>query len=187
MSRKQIRWLMSRLAILTLLLVSGCFTSDKPLLDAGDTPLPATFRLASIDGAGKLIVDRDGAGDFIDFKQSGLSYTASGKGGDLILTVRMWDSAARLYAAQLIMGSKIYYGLMTLENGILTAYVPDASKGPQILAALKDAGVSFTEAAGIISFATRDQLYDGLRVLSRHMADAAVLRYQVASTPEQMS
>jgi hypothetical protein len=87
------------LGLMSLLIVlPGFYFSTKPLLGVGQLELGQQFRTAEINARGEIMKQPNGKPSVINFSASGLSYVGTWDDKKLRLTLREYDTAARLMA-----------------------------------------------------------------------------------------
>lgn len=171
-----------------LFLLSSCFSSDQPLLGAGDTPLPSAFYVVAIDAGGKPLLDAHGQADVKSVTQVGLSYKVSDATTSKMVTLRVWDSATNAYAVQVVSleaGApqvlKLFYGLAAINRDTLTVFFPSAD--PNLDNDLGEIGVA--KKSGVHVFSSQAQLFDGLTALSHRLNKAMVMRSRIYSGQDE--
>jgi hypothetical protein len=153
------------------IMLSGFYFSTKPLLGTGELTLGQQFRTAEINARGDIMKQPNGKPSVINFSASGLSYAGTWDDKKLRLTLREYDTAARLYSFQLEISNSdsssplITYGLMTIEGQTVQLFFPKENAQPE----------------------TRDQLIDSLRALEDRLSSARKVRFAVATNPNQMT
>ena len=153
------------------IMLSGFYLSTKPLLGTGELTLGQQFRTAEINARGDIMKQPSGKPSMINFSASGLSYAGTWDDKKLRLTLREYDTAARLYSFQIEISNSnsssplITYGLMTIEGQTAQLFFPQENAQPE----------------------TRDQLIDSLRALEDRLSSARKVRFAVATNPNQMT
>src|SRR4051812_8864705 len=152
------------LGLLSLLIVlPGFYFSTKPLLGVGQLELGQQFRTAEINARGDIMKQPNGKPSVINFSASGLSYVGTWDDKKLRLTLREYDTAARLYSFQLEISNSdsssplITYGLMTIEGQTVQLFFPKENAQSE----------------------TSDQLLDALGALSDRLSSARKVRFAV--------
>jgi hypothetical protein len=153
-----------RLGLMSLLIaLPGFYFSTKPLLGVGQLELGQQFRTAEINARGDIMKQPNGKPSVINFSASGLSYVGTWDDKKLRLTLREYDTAARLYSFQLEISNSdsssplITYGLMTIEGRTVQLFFPKENAQSE----------------------TRDQLSDALRALEARLSSARKVRFAV--------
>jgi TPR repeat protein len=171
-------------SLVCLLLLSSCFSSNAPLIGAGDTPLPSAFRTVALDQHGKISIDAHGHADVGSVQQEGLSYRLTDAKMAKMVTFRMWDTATRTYVAQIVsvepdapQALKILYGLADIQGDVLSLYLP--GKDPNLEESLQTLGVE--KRSGLYVFSSLSQLFQALGALSHDLDKAVVFRARVYS------
>ena len=174
--------------LICLFFLTSCFSSEAPLLGAGDTPFPGAFHTVALDDNGHLALDAHAHADISSVEQVGLSYKFTDAKMAKMVTFRMWDSATRTYAAQIVslepnapQGMKILYGLAVANGDVLTLYLP--GKDPSLQSAVEALGVE--QKSGLYLFSNRDQLFDALGAFSHRLDKAMILRSRIYSGPSE--
>jgi hypothetical protein len=152
------------LGLMSLLIVlPGFYFSTKPLLGVGQLELGQQFRTAEINARGDIMKQPNGEPSVINFSASGLSYVGTWDDKKLRLTLREYDTAARLYSFQLEISNSdsssplITYGLMTIEGQTVQLFFPKENAQSE----------------------TSDQLLDALGALSDRLSSARKVSFAV--------
>jgi TPR repeat protein len=195
----------STLCVVVLLsaFLSGCFSSEKPLLTEDDavTPLPDAFALYETDRSGNLKTNEKGEAVVTNFARVGKVYVERGEKTTSTLTLMKLDMKldgdSNIFLAQYVISlnekqkdesrTVIYMIGKRLDN-IIFSYAPPfpGKTGPD--AALKDAGVAFTiNGLKFFTFSDKTQLLAAARVYASRLEEGSITRYRIAVSRDEIA
>jgi hypothetical protein len=130
-----------RAAILSTVLLTGCFSSEKPLLTEEDavTPLPDAFALFETDGSGNLKTKDKDETNLNDFAKIGKIYLHKAGSTKFTLTIAELDHNAGMFLVQDVTSAQdpeegetqmvTYYVAKLMDNTIVKYAPPDPGRG----------------------------------------------------------
>ena len=141
-----------RAIILSTVLLTGCFSSEQPLLTEEDavTPLPDAFALFETDGSGDLKTEDKDETNLNDFEKIGKIYLHRARPTKVTLAIAVLDHDAGMFLVQDVTSAQdpkqgesqmvTYYVAKLIDNTIVK-YAPPGPGRTGLDGALKQAGV----------------------------------------------
>jgi TPR repeat protein len=195
------RFIRSSLRVVVLLsgILSGCFSSEQPLLTEDDavTPLPDTFALFEMDESGNPKTSKLGEAIVTNFARVGKVYLEKGENTTSTLTLMKLNNDSNLFLAQYVILSNekrkdesraVIYMIGKRLDNIIFSYAPPFAGKTGLDAALKDAGVAFTiNGLKFLAFSDKTQLLAAARVFASRLEEGRVSRYRIASSKQEVA
>ena len=186
-----------RAIILSTMLLTGCFSSEKPLLTEEDavTPLPDAFALFETDGSGNLETEDKDETNLNDFEKIGKIYLHKAGPTKVTLTIAELDRNAGMFLVQDVTSAQnpeqgesqmvTYYVAKLIDNTIVK-YAPPGPGRTGLDAALKQAGVIYQEKGNQFVFADKMQLLAAARVYTSRLVEGEIAQFRVATTKQEI-
>ncbi|HEY4202087.1 MAG TPA: tetratricopeptide repeat protein [Devosiaceae bacterium] len=153
-------------ALALTLSLSGCYTSDAPLLDAADTahPLPIATKLVDLDADG-LIFDDDGKMHETDLAWNGKGYADPAQADATTVTLYPLGGQADTFIVQQASPSSVLYVIATMSQDGSRATIRNVAAGSEAaraekLQALGAVPQGFDEKDPAFKVTDRQQLLD---------------------------